>query len=177
MDYYGWELYPGVKQQIRINDDETYDIHMSDCNSYINTESSFCKSEKGGYEGINRFLHSTVEVKFHLSAIDYNSLFVEYQTYFRKENENRLSGIHTSEADCWWFEMGEVSIRIDTEYLKWLYTNRNTLNFEEKPSHDHSHVATGFIVPIGLILPLLKKYKDEKNMKRIREVYENKKNI
>lgn len=173
---YGQKLYPGIITEIEINDGPTYDLDLSTLNAQIDINNSFCESEKGGYIGLNNFLNSKVEVKYHKSAIKYNALYVEYTTYFEKEDELRFSGIHVSDADEWWFEMGHIKFVITGPFLKWLYVNRNTLNFNEKSSHDQSHQSTGFIVPIGDLMMLSEKYDKHLNQMRINEVYRKSKN-
>jgi hypothetical protein len=167
--YYGIEkLYP-TKLEVNVNGDFDIDLKQAEVEVEINT--SWCDSEKGGLIGLNNILNSTLEIKNHNSATRFNSLFIEYKTYFQSEDEIRPSGIETSKADKWFFELDGIEIILPTDYLKWLYTNRNTLNFEEKTSDDQSHQSTGFIVPIDLILPLYQQYKKQQQQKRAIDIY------
>lgn len=58
------------------------------------------------------FENRTVEVKADLKAKATGNLFIEY------ESRGKPSGIATSEADYWCFDIGHLFILIETEELK-----------------------------------------------------------
>lgn len=156
-----------TRREISVSGDKTHDVDLSELNVGIKVSSCFCKSEVGGVVGLNNLLQSTLEIKNHNSALQFNSLFIEYKTFFQERDSNEDSGIHTSTADLWYFQIGRVIHIYPTDYLKWLYNNKSIFDFDEKPSNDESHVATGFIVPISLIIPLYEQYERQKRLKEL----------
>jgi len=157
-----------TRRVIDLNDNNKNDVDLSKLNVGINIKSCFCKSEVSGVVGLDNLLQSTVEIKNHYSAIPFNSLFIEYKTFFKERDSNEDSGILTSKADMWLFQLDEISLFYPIEFLKWMYNNRNTLNLQDGYSNDESHVATGLIVPFGLIIPLYEQYVRQKRLKELK---------
>jgi hypothetical protein len=86
------------------------------------------------------FENRTVEVKADLKAKATGNLFIEY------ESRGNPSGIATSEADYWCFQIGHLFILIETEELKSI--TRPLLGTKADLQGGDNNSSKGVLLPI-----------------------------
>lgn len=154
---------------IEMNNNDKFDIDLSQLNSSINDRNLFHKSEEVTIRNINNFISTTHEFKNQPSALNTGNLFFEYKMLVN--NKEHYSGIHTSQAKLQTNSIGEITISFPTEFIHWCYVNRKKLELDDKDKNDTNYIATGFLLPFARITDLYNQFHNEK---RLRELYKNK---
>lgn len=150
---------------IEMNNDHRYDVDLSKAKIKIEDTNLFSTKEKSSVKALNKVLSTTVELKACDKAL-YN-LFIEFDCT-KMNGITSPSGIATTEAGIWRINVGEIVFEFPTEFLRWLYTNRNLLKIEESKLKNRTDTdVTGILVPVADILPLYNRYSLEKRLKEL----------
>lgn len=154
-----------------MNDDYRYDIDMSTAGLKIDDTNVFDKVEIPSIQSFNKFISCKHEFKNQQATITTGNFYIEYRMNVKGEDQD--SGILTTQADLQTYTVDECIYSYPTEFIRYLYDNRKTLNLPEqqklhyKSYSDSRYVAFGILVPVSMMNELYSNYKKIKALRRL----------
>ena len=155
---------------LNMNDDDKFDIDLSQIEAKIDDNNLFDKSEKPTVDAINKFISTKHEFKNQKASLITGNFFVEYR--MRVKGRYHDSGIITTKADLQTYTVNEMIFSFPTEFIYWVYINKESLEIQDAKKNDTDYIATGILIPIYRIFDL---YKDYHQQKRIKQLFDKKK--
>jgi len=144
---------------IEMNNDDKFDIDLSSIDAKINDTNLFTPAEKPTVDAVNKFISTKHEFKNQPSTLTTNNFFVEYKMLVK--GKEHYSGIHTTQAELQTYSVGPMLFSFPTEFLYWVYLNKNRLNIPEGKKNDTDYIATGMLISIDSITGLYGKYRTQ----------------
>lgn len=153
---------------IKPNNDDKFDIDLSQLNNRIDTSAPFTDSEKPSLELIDKFISTRHELKNQMSALSTNNFYVEYGMEYTHKPKH-ISGILKSEAEFQTYTVGDMLFSFSTDFIKYLFDNRKKLKLDEKKKNDTNYIAHGFLIPIDRMMELYSNYRKDLILKSIKK--------
>jgi hypothetical protein len=147
---------------IKMNDDDKFDIDLSSINAKIDDQNLFVEIERPSIDAINKFISTTHEIKNQPKTLDTSNYYVEYKMLVK--GKEHFSGIHTSKAELQTYTVDDIIHSYSTEFIYWIYKNKDRLGIIDKSKNDTDYIATGMLVPVYRIFDLKKQYIMEKRL-------------
>jgi len=147
---------------IKMNDDDKFDIYLSSINAKIDDQNLFVEIERPSIDAINKFISTTHEIKNQPKTLDTSNYYVEYKMLVK--GKEHFSGIHTSKAELQTYTVDDIIHSYSTEFIYWIYKNKDRLGIIDKSKDDTDYIATGMLVPVYRIFDLKKQYIMEKRL-------------
>ena len=145
-----------------MNDDDKFDIDLSSVNAKIDDQNLFVEIERPSIDAINKFISTTHEIKNQPKTLDTSNYYVEYKMLVK--GKEHFSGIHTSKAELQTYTVDDIIHSYSTEFIYWIYKNKDRLGIIDKSKDDTDYIATGMLVPVYRIFDLKKQYIMEKRL-------------
>jgi hypothetical protein len=147
---------------IKMNEDDKFDIDLSSINAKIDDQNLFDEIERPSIDAINKFISTTHEIKNQPKTLDTSNYYVEYKMLVK--GKEHFSGIHTSKAELQTYTVDDIIHSYSTEFIYWIYKNKDRLGIIDKSKDDTDYIATGMLVPVYRIFDLKKQYIMEKRL-------------
>ena len=145
-----------------MNEDDKFDIDLSSINAKIDDQNLFDEIERPSIDAINKFISTTHEIKNQPKTLDTSNYYVEYKMLVK--GKEHFSGIHTSKAELQTYTVDDIIHSYSTEFIYWIYKNKDRLGIIDKSKDDTDYIATGMLVPVYRIFDLKKQYIMEKRL-------------
>lgn len=145
-----------------MNDDDKFDIDLSSIDAKIDDQNLFDEIERPSIDAINKFISTTHEIKNQPKTLDTSNYYVEYKMLVK--GKEHFSGIHTSKAELQTYTIDDIIHSYSTEFIYWIYKNKDRLGIIDKSKDDTDYIATGMLVPVYRIFDLKKQYIMEKRL-------------
>lgn len=147
------QLYELNKNIIKMNDDDKFDVDLSQSMVQVDDTDLFHPDETPSINLLNRILGGKIEIKNHDTATHYGNLFIEYKIL--KDGVFKWSGLSTTKADFWLFTIKDMAYFYPTEFLKYMFKNKKTLGLKIKNNdYETNYIGYGLIVPIARVIEL-----------------------
>jgi hypothetical protein len=149
--------------EVIFNDDDKFDFSLAKFNIKFPTEEKDVHhpAELNAYKILQLIVDGKVEIKDHNKAMDTNNLFIEFKIDKKGNGVITKSGLRTTTAEYWLFNIGASIIIVETNFLKYCFNNRNNLNLRETDNgYESFNIGYGYLIPISRLPSLLKLYND-----------------
>jgi len=150
---------------IEMNKDDKFDIDLSPVETQVNDQGLWDERERPSIDSINKFITTKHELKNQNMTIKTSNYFVEYKMLVK--GKEHYSGIHTSQAELQTYTMDGVIHSYPTDFIRWIYLNKDKLELPDGKKNDTDYIATGVLLPIYRIFTLYDQYKIEKRLKEL----------
>lgn len=146
--------------KLTLNNTDTHDYELP-VKFEVDYSQLHSSSEKPSFEMVIAILNGKIELKNHDRAMTSNNFYIEYKIQKKGINDKFTpSGLSTTQADYWGFNIGESITFIDTNFLRWCLVNINKLRLKTVPSDTHdTNIGYGMIIPINRYTDLQKQYR------------------
>jgi hypothetical protein len=104
---------------LKMNDDDKFDIDLSQIEAKIADNNLFDIAEKPTVEAINKFISTKHEFKNQKMTLNTGNFFVEYRMLVKGKYHD--SGIITTKADLQTYTVNEMVFSFPTEFIYWIY--------------------------------------------------------
>ena len=149
--------------KVILNDNEEFDFSLSEFEIKFPTDGVHHPAELNAYKILQLFVDGKVEIKDHNKAMHTTNLFIEYKLDKRGDGKIEGTGLRTTKADFWLFNMGKSLIIVETNFLKFCFNNRKDKLFNLRTAdnkYEKNHIGYGMLIPIAKLPYLLGKYED-----------------
>lgn len=165
---------------LKMNNDNSFDFDFATANIKIQDTNLFSKKELPSIKLLNEILQDRIEMKNHDKTMRTKNLYIEYEQDTNGNSIFRPSGIAVSKSGRYFFNIGGIGLFLKTDFLKWLYENKEELNLKlaDNSKTGSDNITNAFLVPFKDILILQNKYKEyliDLSFKNIRKKLFNKK--
>ncbi len=158
--------YEQIKKVLKMNDNDSFDIDLAPLNARIEDNDLFDERERPSVDCLNNFISCTHELKNQPTTLSTSNYFVEYKMLVK--GKEHYSGIHTTKAVLQTYTIKGITHSYPTEFIYWIYQNKDRLDLKDGKKNDTDYIATGVLVPIYRIFELYRQYESETAIKRLR---------
>jgi hypothetical protein len=172
---------------LETNDDYTHDVDFAKMNYQIRLTEPVewfpdLVKENTSIERLNELLRSKIEMKNDSQILRTGNLFIEYKIDNKGDGILEISGLSRTEADEWFFNIGENKLFLTVNFLKWVYVNMERLEIETKANNNLlNRIGYGMIIPFYRLMELMIEFENIKEtaatIKRVNEVMLKKKTL
>jgi hypothetical protein len=154
--------------ELILNNDEKFDFSLREFKIKFPTDGVYHPAELNAYEILQKIVDGKVEIKDHNKSMDTGNLFIEFKIDNKGDGKLVQSGLRTTEADYWLFNIGTGLIIVETNFLKHCFNNRKIfgLRTADNSKYETNHIGYGLLIPISRLTTLLKIYQDFINLKQ-----------
>ena len=165
---------PFVKNIIYMNGNNSHDFNFADANIQIQDKNLFSTDELPSIHLLNKILRNRIEMKNHDKSCKTKNLYIEYEQDCNGNAIFKPSGIKVSQSEYYFFNIGDIGLFLNTEFLKWMYNNKEELGLlhADNKKTGKDNITNAFLVKWKDIVDLQNKYKNfekEQSIKRVRE--------
>jgi hypothetical protein len=147
--------------KVILNNDEKFDFSLAEFNIKFPTDGVHHPDELNAYKILQKLVDGTIEIKDHNKAMDTGNLFIEFKIDKKGDGVIKGSGLRTTKADYWLFNIGTGLIITETNFLKYCFNNRKKFSLRvTSNSYESNHIGYGFLIPISRINSLLNVYEN-----------------
>lgn len=146
--------------KLKMNDDYRFDVDMSQMDAQVEDINPFSTRELPSINLFNAIIRGKIEMKSHMQTLKTGNLFIEYQIDNRGDGVIVQSGLSKSEADFWFFNIGDMGLFLSGNFLIWIFNNKEKYEIETKTNEKTAddHIGHGLIIPFIRILELQIEY-------------------
>ena len=147
--------------EVILNNDEKFDFSLVNFKIKFPTDGVHHPAELNAYVILQKLVDGTIEIKDHNKSMDTNNLFIEFKIDKKGDGVITSSGLRTTTADYWLFNIGTGLIIVETNFLKYCFNNRKTFSLRETNNdYELNHIGYGLLIPISRLTSLLKTYEN-----------------
>lgn len=152
-------------KKIKMNDNDKFDLDLSQLDAQINEVDVFCERELTSIYAMNNFISTTHELKNQPSALNTDNFFIEYA--MKVKGKFFYTGIVTSEAARQTYNVNDCIYSYPTEFIKWCYDNKERLELVDSKKNDTDYIGYGILIPICRINNLYQEFFKNKRIKTL----------